>query len=181
MSAGGRPRLSVDRAELVLLRKMKFTWDEMSSILGPSTKTLQRRAKEWDIHTCNDLTDSEIDEAVSRILHNIMPNAGEVMIAWSMKSQDIRVQRKNLRESIHRVRGTEVSTTQRIHRRTYSVPGPNYLWHLDGNHKLIRYRVVVQGGIDGFSRLITFISCANNNRAETVLQHFMGACQQYLV
>ena len=25
------------------------------------------------------------------------------------------------------------------HRRTYQVAGPNSLWHVDGNHKLIRY------------------------------------------
>ena len=26
-----------------------------------------------------------------------------------------------------------------IHRRVYQVAGPNALWHIDGNHKLIRY------------------------------------------
>lgn len=26
-----------------------------------------------------------------------------------------------------------------LRRRTYSVPAPNSMWHIDGNHKLIRY------------------------------------------
>ena len=26
------------------------------------------------------------------------------------------------------------------YRRQYQVPHPNYIWHLDGNHKLIRYK-----------------------------------------
>ena len=29
--------------------------------------------------------------------------------------------------------------SQVIRRRVYQVPGPNALWHIDGNHKLIRY------------------------------------------
>ena len=56
------------------------------------------------------------------------------------------------------------------------MPGPNYLWHVDGNHKLITYRLVVHGGI---SRLVTYLHCSNNNRAETVLSKFMGASEQY--
>ena len=29
-----------------------------------------------------------------------------------------------------------------IVRRTYSVAGPNSLWHFDGNHRLIRYGMI---------------------------------------
>ena len=50
----------------------------------------------------------------------------------------------------------------------YSVDGPNSLWHIHGNHKLIRWKVVIHGGIDGHSRTIVFIQCATNNRADTV-------------
>ena len=174
----GRSRISVDRSQLELLRNMRFTWDQISAILGPSYKTLQRRAKEWDIRTYCELTDTEIDEAVRGILHN-MPNAGEVMVAGSMVSLRIRVQRRRLRQSIHRVRGTEGSTSRHIYRRVYSVPGPIYLWHIDGNHKLIKYRLVIHGAIDGFSRLLTFLSCANNNTAHTDLSRFMEATQKY--
>lgn len=63
-----------------------------------------------------------------------------------------------------------------IFRISYSVPGPNFLWHIDGNHKLIKYRLVIHGGIDG---LITYISCANNNRADTVLSEFLQATERY--
>ena len=47
--------------------------------------------------------------------------------------------------------------------------------HIDGHHKLIRWRLVIHGGIDGFSRKITYLSCSNNNRAETVQQLFRDA------
>ena len=29
-------------------------------------------------------------------------------------------------------------TVNKLHRRAYKVAGPNSLWHIDGNHKLIR-------------------------------------------
>ena len=43
-----------------------------------------------------------------------------------------------------------------ITRRTYSVPGPNSLWHIDGHHSLLNWGLVIHGCIDGFSRLICF-------------------------
>ena len=52
--------------------------------------------------------------------------------------------------------------------------------HLDGNHKLIEpYRIVVHGAIDGYSRLIVFLSASSNNRADSVLQLFLMAIEQY--
>ena len=66
-----------------------------------------------------------------------------------------------------------------IIRRPYSVSGPNALWHIDGHHKLIRWRIVVHGGINGYSRLITYLRGATNNRAITVMQLFEEAVQKY--
>ena len=66
-----------------------------------------------------------------------------------------------------------------ITRRVYSVRGPNSLWHIDGLHCLIRWRFVIHGGIDGFSRLIVYLSCATKNSAATVLALFLDAVQSY--
>ncbi|KAI7801354.1 hypothetical protein IRJ41_008375 [Triplophysa rosa] len=57
----------------------------------------------------------------------------------------------------------------------YSVPAPNYLWHIDGNHKLIRWRIVIHWGIDGYSRLVVYLKAATNNKAQTMLQSFLSA------
>lgn len=52
--------------------------------------------------------------------------------------------------------------------------------HIDGNHKLIEpYRIVIHGGIDGFSRLIVFLRASTNNRATTVLNCFQEAVVKY--
>ena len=50
--------------------------------------------------------------------------------------------------------------------------------HMDGNHKLIRWKFVIRGAIDGFSRLIAFLKCSTN-RAETALQGFVTATLTY--
>ena len=88
------------------------------------------------------------------------------------------VQRYRMREAINRVRGKQ-TISHPIQRRTYCVSGPNALWHLDGNHKLIKWRLVVHGCIDGFTRMITFLKCSNNNRSDTVLQCFINASSEY--
>ena len=68
----------------------------------------------------------------------------------------------------------------RIVRRKYSLPCPNALWHIDGDHKLIEpYRIVIHGEIDGFSRLIVYLRASTNNKASTVLELFGQAVAQY--
>lgn len=39
--------------------------------------------------------------------------------------------------------------------------------------------MVIHGGIDGYSRLIVYLSCCNNNLAESVLELFLKAVQAY--
>jgi hypothetical protein len=44
---------------------------------------------------------------------------------------------------------------------------------------MIRWRFVIHGGIDGYSRCIVFLGCSGNNRAHTVLSHFVVATEKY--
>ena len=55
-------------------------------------------------------------------------------------SQGVRVQRQRLRKSIKRVDpvGRRIRAINTIQRRVYNVHSPLSLWHMDGNHKLIR-------------------------------------------
>lgn len=61
----------------------------------------------------------------------------------------------------------------------YYAEGPNSVWHIDGHHKLIRWRLVTHGGIDGYSRTVVYLRCAGNNRAVTVLHAFMDAVARH--
>ena len=66
-----------------------------------------------------------------------------------------------------------------VSQRQYSVPGPLSHWHLDGNHKLIRWGFVIHGCVDCYSRRLVFLKCSTNNKAETVLQLFVKAVQDF--
>ena len=56
---------------------------------------------------------------------------------------------------------------------------PNKLWHIDGNHKPIRWGFYIHGGIDSFSRILTFLKLSLNNLAETVLEGFSEVVNEY--
>ena len=103
------------------------------------------------------------------------------MIAGHLLKQGVRVQRAKLRKSIHRIdpEGVAERRSVAVRRRTYHGTGPNEVWHIDGHHKLIKWRLVTHGGIDGYSRLITFLQCSSNNRASTVHAAFTSAVETY--
>ena len=50
------------------------------------------------------------------------------------------------------------------------------MWHLDGYHKLIRWNVVVHGGIDGYSRLIMYLKAF---KTTSVLSAFTEAVDEF--
>ena len=91
------------------------------------------------------------------------------------------VQRHRIRDALHVVDPEGVHSHLRgiLHRRQYSVPSPNALWHVDGNHKLIRWRIIVHGGIDGFSRVVTYLQAATNNTSQTALSAFLKGVASY--
>ena len=107
--------------------------------------------------------------------------AKSLLISSRLRSCGILLKRDRIRESLRRVNPSGIILRSRavLHRRTYQVPSPNSLWHLDGYHKLIRWRFVIRGAVDGFSRLITFLEVADNNRAQTVLSAFLKAVDEF--
>jgi hypothetical protein len=59
------------------------------------------------------------------------------------------------------------------------VSAPNHLWHIDTNHKLIRWHFVIAGGVDGFSRFVVFLRCIDNNKSQTIFQCFKSGVDKY--
>lgn len=57
--------------------------------------------------------------------------------------------------------------------------GPNYLWHIDTNHKLVRWHLIIAAGIDGFSRLVVYLQCTENNQADTMLSCFLTGVKEF--
>ena len=81
------------------------------------------------------------------------PNAGEVMVLGHLHAKGIHVPRAKIchASAIHRLDPLGPTECRRppIRRWVYSVPCPNYVWHIDGNHKLIKWHLVVHHGIGG--------------------------------
>ena len=91
-----------------------------------------------------------------------------------LRSQCIHVQRARVRAVIHEIdpEGVEARKAPTINRRSYYAPCPHYVWHIDGNHKLIKWKLVIHTAVDGYTRLITFLKVSDNNMAATVLRQF---------
>ncbi len=64
------------------------------------------------------------------------------------------ISRRRVRESMFRVspRLVELRTSTAVVRRSYNVESSNALWHIDGLHCLVRWRIIIHDGIDGYSR-----------------------------
>lgn len=159
-----------------------FRITEIAQMLHVSESTIYRRMRYFGLSKWNfaDITDADLDRQVQAIC-NDFPNCGEGMLRHILGEKGLKVQRMRLRDSLHRVDefGIEERKRRRLHRRIYNVQGPNHLWHIDTNHKLIRWHFVVVGGIDGFSRLPVFLSCTDNNKAGTVLRCFLYGVEKY--
>ena len=173
----GRPKIVIARDRLLFLRDCGFKMNDISVIFGCSRRTVERRLLEYDIpRQCDmyaSITNAELDEKVLRIV-SMFPMCGQKSVDGRLKSEGLRMSRKRIRESLRRVDPFGVESRARgvLRRRRYHVDSPNDLWHIDGYHKLIRWRLVIHGGIDGFSRLIMFLKVSSNNRAETMFQAF---------
>lgn len=181
--SSGRPELEVSVEEIEYFRALRFSWTKIAELMGISRSTLYRRLQDEGIDracTYSSISDSDLDRAVTSIKQS-HPNDGERLMIGHLHRIGIIVQRWRVRASIHRVDpvSTALRRSRTIRRRVYSVEGPNSLWHIDGNHKLIKWRFVIHGGIDGYSRSIVFLHCSTNNLASTVLSSFHVAVSAY--
>nr|XP_055057374.1 uncharacterized protein LOC129441711 isoform X2 [Misgurnus anguillicaudatus] len=181
----GRPKAVIGCEYLTSLLEMNLPVRCIASLLGVSERTVHRRLAEFNLSVrslYSSLTDSELDTLVSSIKSR-MPNSGYRIVKGALKSEGHKVQYERVRASLHRVdtlgvlsRMTELGC---VVRRRYSVPGPKSLMHIDTNHKLIRYNIVLFGGVDGFSRKIMYLGAATNNTALTALTFFQESVERY--
>lgn len=178
----GRPRFEIMRDQLEFLRSKHFRWASIAKLLGISERTLRRRRQEFGLETDGFTEISENNlTAVVQSVKSLTPNIGQSRMLGALRSRGLHVQRWRVREIMRKIDpvGTALRWNQVVYRRKYSVPGPNALWHIDGHHKLIHWRLVVHACIDGYSRLIIYLHCANNNLASTVLDLFKGGVRRH--
>ena len=178
----GRPKISLNIDTVELLRSCGYDWGQIADALQISRTTLWRRVKEAGclIQKYSEIFDDELDSVMSQIQRE-HPNCGQQLLCGFLKDKGVFVQQYCLRESIARTDPIRrhVRWHQVVSRRTYSVQRSNSLWHIDGHHSLIRWRFVVHGGIDGYSRMIVYLECSTNNRSLTVYRLFRAATEEY--
>ena len=138
----GRPFFIIPREQLCHLIEARFTVPQIANLIGVSVRTIHRRMSEYALSiqaTYSDLTDCELDEIVSDI-HQEFPMCGYRQMSGHLQARGIRTQQHRIRESIRRTdpEGTIARKLRTINRRRYVVAAPRSLYHIDGNHKLIR-------------------------------------------
>lgn len=181
INAVGRPKVSGKDDEIANMLTLGFSVVQIAKMLNVSRPTVYRIMNDAGVARSYSTIDDEGLDNVIRQIKSEHPNAGEVMVMGHLRAKGFRLQRGRVRSSIHRVDPEGIVTRGRDkpRRRVYDAPCPNYVWHMDGNHKLVRWKIVTHLSIDGFSRLITFAEASDNNRADTVLEKFQCAVIQY--
>ena len=140
----GRPRYFISKEKLEFLLDMKFTSGEITSMLYVSESTIKRGMREYGTFVrqrYSDISEYELDKIFEGIMREF-PNSGYKRITGLLQNGGYRIQQNRIRESMRRVNPDGVLLRalelRAIRRRRYQVSGPLALWHIDGNHKLIR-------------------------------------------
>lgn len=138
----GRPKFVIPEELLEQLLDMHFTCQTIATLLGVSLRTVRRRMEEYglSVRSCySAISDEDLDQLVMQLKCNY-PSSGYRVIDGILRSQGYRIQQQRIRSCMQRIdpNGAIIRWFDTIHRRKYHVQGPLSLWHVDGNHKLIR-------------------------------------------
>ena len=164
----GRPSYDINEEQLRSLIDLRFTFHKFPNYFmyrrGPLNDVLQNTACIF-ARSFSTITDEELDSVVMEI-KTFHPNCGSKSLAGYLASRNVKVLRERLRQSLQRVDpvGVSIRSCKAIYRLVYSVSRPLALWHFDRNHKLIRWRFVVHGCVDGFTRIPVYLACSTNNK-----------------
>jgi hypothetical protein len=154
----GRPAKIINHEFLkeAMSSKRNISLSALARKLKMHRHTLRRKMKFYGVsRKFDDMSDADLDLLVATFKAE-KPNSGLRYLIGFLRRHGFRVQRERVRHALRRVDGLgqELRRRKTIHRRTYKVPRPNYLWHLDGHHKLIWWGIVIHGLIDGFCRTV---------------------------
>jgi hypothetical protein len=140
----GRPKFNIAKEQMEFLLERGFSLPDVAKILGVSLRTIERRLKDFNLSArifYSRMDDETLDNTIRDILRTF-PSTGYRRMTGFLLSRGIRVQQERIRLSMRRVdpegvllRSLQLTT---VNRRRYQVYAPLALWHVDGNHKLIR-------------------------------------------
>lgn len=144
----GPPRITIDMEYVQHLMENGHPMVTIGNFLRVSRATLYKRlaahnlpGKRTQYSRCSD---PELDELVSQV-KQWWPHSGYRAMRGALRGLGHHVQWDRVRAAKHRVDSLGVVSRMTqlgcVVRRTYSVPCPKYLVHIDTNHKLIRWSI----------------------------------------
>ena len=112
---------------------------DIGRLLQVSLSTVRRRLRDYGIDTSRPFSDL-CDE-----IRKDNPRCGYRVMLGHLRARGYRVPQLRVRQMMQKEdpEGTVTRWMNTVKSRVYSVSGPNALWHIDGNHKLIRYLVIL--------------------------------------
>ena len=156
----GRPAVQIDPAILqeAMSPGRKISLSALARSLGVHRHTVRKQLvfHSIDPPAFTSISDGDLD-ILLRAFKELKPKSGwRYAYAW-LADKGLRIQQLRVKASLRRIDGLRQLLRNRatITRRIYSVPYPNYLWHIDGHHKLIRWGIVIHGGADGYDRMVS--------------------------
>lgn len=132
---------------------------KLANLIGVHRHTLRNYLRRYKIrYAYSNVSDENLDRLV-KAYRETRPESGIRYLIGFLRQNGLRLQIPRIKSSIRRVDplGHAIRRKKPINRRNYKVPRPNALWHIDGHHKLIRWGVVIHGGVDGFCRTVRYI------------------------
>jgi hypothetical protein len=101
------------------------------------------------------LSNADLDILV-KTFRSVKPESGIRYLIGFLRRHGLQLQKSRIRSSIDWVDqlGRTLRECTAIQCRKYKVTCPNYLWHMDGHHKLILWGIVINGFIDGYCRTV---------------------------
>jgi len=169
-------QLGFDRSEilacLALLHGIQLSLSQLKRIL--SRRGLFRSGLRSPLTMVIDAVEMELQGSGSTIGYRSM---------WQrlVNEHGLVVSRKTVRFALKVLdpTGVESRLRHRLQRRTYKVPGPNYMWHIDGYDKLKPFGFCIHGCIDGYSRRVMWLEVgATNNDPVVVVKYFINCIRQ---
>jgi predicted transcriptional regulator len=138
----GRPSFDISPLQIEHLLELGFAAVDIAKVLGVSRSTVSRRMRHYGLSVSRTyccISDSDLDDIVRSISH-LFPGCGNKMMEGHLRERGIVVQQTRIREALRRTdpEGTAIRQRLSIRRRQYNITFPQELWHIDGNHKLIR-------------------------------------------
>jgi hypothetical protein len=154
----GRPRLLIDADWLagVVSPAKGYSIKMIAKLCHVSTKTVRSQLREHRIDFGYSKISQNLLDHLCRLYKDRKPNSGYRYILGWLKSHNIKVTKQAVLDSLKRIDavGQALRRYGTVVRQPYSVPRSNYLWHMDGHHKLIAWGIVLHGIIDGFCRTV---------------------------